>query len=76
LHPGGVPPCRQCSRRGSRTAHDENPYDLAGPAVRSRTADVATGASDMGPGSYTSMTQVAADALGLPMQRVRFTLGD
>jgi len=30
----------------------------------------------MGPGSYTSMTQVAADALGLPMQRVRFTLGD
>lgn len=40
------------------------------------TADVATGASDMGPGTYTSMTQVAADALGVPMQRVRFTLGD
>jgi xanthine dehydrogenase YagR molybdenum-binding subunit len=30
----------------------------------------------MGPGTYTSMTQVAADALGLPVQRVRFTLGD
>lgn len=40
------------------------------------TADVASGASDMGPGTWTSMTQVAADALGLPMERVRFTLGD
>jgi len=30
----------------------------------------------LGPGTYTSMTQVAADALGLPLQRVRFTLGD
>ena len=35
------------------------------------TADVATAASDMGPGTYTSMTQVAADALGLPLGRVR-----
>ena len=35
-----------------------------------------TGTSDMGPGTYTSMTQVAADALGLPMSRVRFALGD
>jgi xanthine dehydrogenase YagR molybdenum-binding subunit len=40
------------------------------------TADVQTATSDMGPGTYTSMTQVAADALGLPMSRVRFALGD
>lgn len=40
------------------------------------SADVRTAASDMGPGTYTSMTQVAADALGLPMSRVRFALGD
>jgi xanthine dehydrogenase YagR molybdenum-binding subunit len=40
------------------------------------SADVQTGTSDMGPGTYTSMTQVAADALGIPMQRIRFTLGD
>jgi xanthine dehydrogenase YagR molybdenum-binding subunit len=40
------------------------------------TADVRSGTSDMGPGTYTSMTQVAADALGLPAQRVRFALGD
>ena len=30
----------------------------------------------MGPGTYTSATQVAADALGLPVERVRFKLGD
>lgn len=40
------------------------------------TADVRTGTSDMGPGTYTSMTQVAADALGLPITKVRFALGD
>jgi xanthine dehydrogenase YagR molybdenum-binding subunit len=40
------------------------------------TADVQCGTSDMGPGTYTSMTQVAADALGLPLTRVRFALGD
>jgi len=40
------------------------------------TADVQCGTSDMGPGTYTSMTQVAADALGLPLSRVRFALGD
>ena len=40
------------------------------------TADVVTASSDMGVGTYTSMTQVAADALGLPTHRVRFDLGD
>ena len=40
------------------------------------TALVASAASDMGPGTYTSMTQVAADALGLPTHKVRCELGD
>ncbi|MDT5103599.1 MAG: xanthine dehydrogenase YagR molybdenum-binding subunit, partial [Mycobacterium sp.] len=40
------------------------------------TVDVQSATSDMGPGTYTSMTQVAADALGLPMERIRFALGD
>ena len=40
------------------------------------TALVASAASDMGPGTYTSMTQVAADALGLPTDKVRCELGD
>ncbi|GJG85916.1 acrylaldehyde oxidase [Gemmatimonadetes bacterium T265] len=40
------------------------------------TAVVRCATSDMGPGTYTAATQVAADALGLPMARVRFELGD
>ena len=40
------------------------------------TAVVRTAASDIGPGTYTVMTQIAADALGLPVERVRFELGD
>jgi xanthine dehydrogenase YagR molybdenum-binding subunit len=40
------------------------------------TAEVQSGTSDMGPGTYTSMTQIAADALGMPLGRVRFALGD
>ena len=40
------------------------------------TAEVASASSDMGTGTWTSMTQVAAEALGLPIEQVRFTLGD
>ena len=32
--------------------------------------------SDMGPGTYTSCTQVAADTLQLPLAQIRFELGD
>jgi xanthine dehydrogenase YagR molybdenum-binding subunit len=31
---------------------------------------------DLGTGTYTVMTQIAADAIGLPVERVRFELGD
>jgi xanthine dehydrogenase YagR molybdenum-binding subunit len=37
---------------------------------------IKSAASDMGPGTYTSMTQVAAETLGLPVERIRFELGD
>ena len=40
------------------------------------TTDVCSATGDMGPGTYTSMAQIAADALGLPMAKVRFALGD
>jgi xanthine dehydrogenase YagR molybdenum-binding subunit len=40
------------------------------------TAEVTSASSDMGPGTWTSMTQVAAETLCLPIERVRFTLGD
>ena len=39
------------------------------------TFEVETASSDMGPGTYTSMTQVAAETLGVPMEQVRFQLG-
>ena len=40
------------------------------------TVTVRCATTDMGPGTYTSATQVAADALDVPMDRVRFELGD
>ncbi|WP_030565101.1 xanthine dehydrogenase family protein molybdopterin-binding subunit [Streptomyces aureocirculatus] len=40
------------------------------------TALVEASTSDMGPGTYTSQTQIAADALGLVMRNVAFRLGD
>ena len=39
-------------------------------------AVVSSATQDLGTGTYTVMTQVAADALGLPLAQVRFTLGD
>ncbi|WP_175941080.1 xanthine dehydrogenase family protein molybdopterin-binding subunit [Caballeronia sp. BCC1704] len=40
------------------------------------TAMVAAGTQDLGTGTYTVMTQVAADALGFPPAYVNFALGD
>lgn len=40
------------------------------------TALVRTGSQDLGTGTYTVVTQVAADALGLPPERVNVELGD
>ncbi len=40
------------------------------------SAVVQCGTQDLGTGTYTVMTQVAADELGLPMERVRAELGD
>jgi xanthine dehydrogenase YagR molybdenum-binding subunit len=37
---------------------------------------VRSGTQDLGTGTYTVMAQVAADALGMPLARVRFELGD
>lgn len=37
---------------------------------------VQSGTQDLGTGTYTVMSQVAADALGVPVSRIRFELGD
>jgi xanthine dehydrogenase YagR molybdenum-binding subunit len=40
------------------------------------TLEVGTATADIGTGTYTILTQIAADALGLPMHRVEVKIGD
>jgi xanthine dehydrogenase YagR molybdenum-binding subunit len=40
------------------------------------TLVVSSAASDIGTGTYTAMCMIAADAMGLPLEHVRFQLGD
>ncbi len=40
------------------------------------TVTVQAGTQDIGTGTYTIMSQIAADALGLPVRAVKFELGD
>lgn len=40
------------------------------------TALVQSASSDMGPGTYTVITMIAAEFLGLPIEKVKFELGD
>jgi xanthine dehydrogenase YagR molybdenum-binding subunit len=60
------------TNRGKASAIARLSVDAAG-SVRGL---VQTASQDIGTGTYTVMTQVAADALGLPVDRVRFELGD
>lgn len=43
---------------------------------RDGTVLVQAGSQDIGTGTYTIMAQIAADALGVPVERVQFELGD
>lgn len=52
------------------------PAEASATLFANGSAVVRSATSDMGAGTYTSITQVAADALGLPLERVRFELGD
>src|SRR5690606_23050396 len=40
------------------------------------TIEIASAASDIGTGTYTVMAQVAAEALGVPVESIRVKLGD
>jgi xanthine dehydrogenase YagR molybdenum-binding subunit len=56
-------------------------HQFPGAAARVRvradgTALVQTASHDLGTGTYTIMTQIAADALGLPVDAISFELGD
>jgi xanthine dehydrogenase YagR molybdenum-binding subunit len=55
-------------------------YQLPSSAIARLRQDgtlvVQAGTQDIGTGTYTIMTQIAADAMGMPIDRVRFELGD
>ncbi|SCK43364.1 xanthine dehydrogenase YagR molybdenum-binding subunit [Streptomyces sp. WMMB 714] len=52
------------------------PCNARATVNRDGSAFVRSAATDIGTGTYTVMTQVSADALGIPLARVRFDLGD
>ncbi|MDB5802734.1 MAG: acylaldehyde oxidase [Betaproteobacteria bacterium] len=52
------------------------PASASAKILADGTAVVRSATQDIGTGTYTVMAQVAAEALGLPMERVRFELGD
>ncbi len=57
--------------------HSARYQTSASAAVRpDGTVLVSSATTDMGPGTYTSATQVAADTLGVPLERIVFELGD
>lgn len=53
-----------------------SPASATAQIMADGTALVRSGSQDIGTGTYTVMTQVAADAIGLPVSKVRFELGD
>ena len=61
--------------RGGLGAY-QPPCRATGSIRRDGTAFVRSGATDIGPGTYTVMTMLTADYLGVPIDRVQFGLGD
>lgn len=55
---------------------NRSPASAIAQIMADGTAVVQSGSQDIGTGTYTVMTQVAAEALGLPVEKVRFELGD
>lgn len=79
-------PRPRCTRDGDwlvGTGMASGAYDVLRNPAQARvrldadgTALIEAATSDMGPGTYTSQTQLAADALGLTMRNVTVRLGD
>ncbi|MGH9868592.1 MAG: xanthine dehydrogenase family protein molybdopterin-binding subunit [Candidatus Polarisedimenticolia bacterium] len=61
--------------RGALGAY-QPPCKAIASILRDETVFVRSGATDIGCGPYTVMTMLAADCLGVPIERVRFGLGD
>jgi xanthine dehydrogenase YagR molybdenum-binding subunit len=52
-----------------------SPASARARLLASGIVEIEVAASDMGPGTTTSLTQVAADALGLPVEWIRLSIG-
>jgi xanthine dehydrogenase YagR molybdenum-binding subunit len=52
------------------------PATAGAKILRNGLVIVQSGTQELGTGTYTIMTQIAADTLGIPVDRVRFELGD
>jgi len=55
---------------------NRSPAECSATLLPDGTALFRSGTQDLGTGTYTVMTQVAADALGVPVEHVRFELGN
>src|SRR5438045_3565892 len=55
---------------------NRRPASARAQILEDGSAVVQTASHDLGTGAYTIMTQVAADALGIPFEQVRCELGD
>jgi xanthine dehydrogenase YagR molybdenum-binding subunit len=55
---------------------NRQPANASARLLPDGTVVVQSGTQDLGTGTYTIMTQIAAQTLGFPLHRVRFELGD
>jgi len=55
---------------------NRSPADASVRMLPDGSAVVRSATHDLGTGTYTVMSQVAADAIGIPVERIRFELGD
>jgi xanthine dehydrogenase YagR molybdenum-binding subunit len=55
---------------------NRQPAKASAAILADGTALVRSGTHELGTGTYTVMTQIAAEALGMPVEKVRFELGD
>ncbi len=55
---------------------NQSPASVRVRLMADGSAVLQSGTQDIGTGTYTVMAQLAADELGLPIERVRFELGD
>ena len=80
-----VPPVQKNKKRGIGVANMIYPHDSSGPSGATSvfvkvdadgSAVIYNGLSDVGQGSKTALSQIAAEVLGIPMEKITFINGD